>query len=378
MKRILKYAARVFLLVIITLALLCGGAYGAMWVLAKGPSPTAQRLFVQSVRETSAAKFLAGWYLSEEEIDEIMSSFGGGEEEEVDTSLINIPQKETGNTGESGTETKPDVGEDTHSAESDTENSSGDGDGVKTDETKPDTESETDRDPEDGGITLVDVVGDTYKGIMMIVDDPSRVFIGVPPDGYGQGKSGLGLRKMAQTYGAIAGVNGGGFFDPEGKGTGGIPEGLVIYDGDLLWNDGYSSFSVVGFDKNNILHVGQMTAKKAMELELQYAVSFGPALIINGKPCNEKNLLGGGLNPRTAVGQRADGAILLLVINGRQIDSLGASYDDLVSVMLSFGAVNAGNLDGGSSSLMYYKEDFLTTSAYLFGERIVPNAILVK
>ena len=122
-----------------------------------------------------------------------------------------------------------------------------------------------------------------------------------------------------------------------------------------------------------------MTPEKAMKTGLKYAVSYGPALIINGEPCNAGKSLGGGINPRTAIGQREDGAILLLVVNGRQIDSLGATLDDLVEIMLSHGAVNASNLDGGSSSLMKYEGEYLNTSSYIYGgERILASTILVK
>ena len=119
-----------------------------------------------------------------------------------------------------------------------------------------------------------------------------------------------------------------------------------------------------------------MTAAHALEIGIQYAASYGPALVINGQPAASR--LGGGLNPRTAIGQRADGAILLLVVNGRSIDSLGATLDDLASIMIDHGAVNASNLDGGSSSIMIMEDEYLTSSAYIFGERVVATAILVK
>ena len=112
---------------------------------------------------------------------------------------------------------------------------------------------------------------------------------------------------------------------------------------------------------------------------IKYAVSYGPALIINGEPCNANRSLGGGINPRTAIGQREDGAILLLVVNGRQIDSRGATLDDIIEIMLSFGAVNASNLDGGSSTLMKLDGEYLNTSSYILGgERVLASTILIS
>ena len=70
--------------------------------------------------------------------------------------------------------------------------------------------------------------------------------------------------------------------------------------------------------------------------------------------------------------------MLLLVINGRKVNSLGASYADLIEVMLDFGAVNAANLDGGTSSFMYYDGELINDKASLYGTRKLPTAWIVK
>lgn len=334
-------------------------AYGTMWILVNGPSATARRLFVLSVKETSAGGFLADLYLSEAEIQEIVRPNDTSEAEpDQDLSLIVVPDKEqTPETDIPDVTVTPDddvVGE------------------------TPDTASPSDEVPDnDDGIEVIDIRGSTYNGKMMIISDPMRVFVGVP-DSYGPNSSGLTVAAMIEKYDCIAGTNAGGFDDPNGKGTGGIPDGLVIYEGKLLWGEPGSGYNLAGLDQNGILHVGTMTAQHALDIGVQYAASYGPALVINGKTAGGKWGLGGGLNPRTAIGQRADGAILLLVINGRSVDSLGATLDDLASIMLAHGAVNATNLDGGSSSLMIMDGEYLTTSAYLFGERVVATTILVK
>mgnify|MGYP002517544173 CR=1 FL=1 len=120
-----------------------------------------------------------------------------------------------------------------------------------------------------------------------------------------------------------------------------------------------------------------MTAQKALEMGVRDAVSFGPILIVNGVP-NDVSGTGGGLNPRTAIGQRADGAVLFLVIDGRQASSLGASMNDLINIMLEYEAVNAANLDGGSSSVLYWGDELLTVNSSLVGLRRMPNAFLIK
>lgn len=338
-----KIAARFFITLLASLLILLAGLWSAMFIIVNGPSPTVGKLFILSLKETSAAGFIADWFMSEEEIEALRAERAEDAEGNVNASLIKLPEVER----------DPETGEFTGPA-------AGSEDDVLS------------------GIEVHDVKGGTYNGKMIVVKDPRRVFVGVP-EAYGEDKKGLSLSAMIEKYGALGGTNAGGFIDPSGSGTGGLPEGIVIYENELLWGEPGGSYSIAGIDGEGLLHVGKMTGEKAMSLGIKYAVSYGPALIINGEPCNAKRSLGGGINPRTAIGQRADGAMLLLVVNGRQIDSLGASLDDLVEVMLSFGAVNASNLDGGSSSLMKLDGKYLNTSSYILGgERVLASAILIK
>ena len=99
------------------------------------------------------------------------------------------------------------------------------------------------------------------------------------------------------------------------------------------------------------------------------------SLIINGE-VQSKNL-GGGVNPRTAIGQCADGSVLLLVLDGRSINTLGATMQDVADIMLEYGAVNAGNLDGGSSSVMVYDGELINNCASVTGPRNIPTAFIV-
>ena len=333
-------------------------AYGTMWILVNGPSPTARRLFVLSVKETSAGGFLADIFLTESEISAILSPADDSDavQDEQDLSMIVVPPKQEDPAVETTPVDTPDL---------------------PVPDTSVDSEPADTEEQPDTGIEIVDIKGSTYNGKLMIISDPSRVFVGVP-DSYGENSHGLTVAKMIEKYDCVAGTNAGGFHDPNGQGTGGIPDGIVIYEGELLWGNLESKYNLAGLDANGILHVGSMSAQHALDIGIQYAASYGPALVINGKSAGGKYGLGGGLNPRTAIGQRQDGAILLLVVNGRSVESLGATLDDLASIMLAHGAVNATNLDGGSSSLMIMEGEYLTTSAYLFGERVVATAILVK
>ena len=332
--------AKVGITILTTVLLLVVALYGVMYVLAKGPSPTARDLFVRSVRETSAVGFLANLYFSEAEIQDIIQGNDVAEYIETDTSLIQIPQPEP-------------------------------------DQEKPEgpVADQWGLIDEDGdGIIIEDVKGQGYSGKMMVVLDPSRVIMGSIPSAYGS--YGLTVEQMAQHFDAVAGINAGGFEDLNGSGNGSIPNTMVVYEGRVYYADSGVSMGFVGFDDKYIMHVGKPSVKDVVEKNIRYGVCFGPVLISNGQIHNPDQLVSG-VNPRTAIGQRSDGAVLLLVIDGRQVSSLGATYMDLAEIFLSYGAVNACNLDGGSSSVMWYEGDYINSPSTYVGIRPVPTTFLV-
>ena len=318
--------AAVVLLILVVWAV--GSVALAVHMVMTGESVAARDLLVTTVMETSAAKFVAKAYLTEAQIAEILETNTLLVSEQIsDVELFDFEQ------------------------------------GASLDLNQ---------------ITVEEVKGGTYKGKMMIVNDPSRVYIASPTQ-LGEEHSGLRVEEMVRRDGAVAGVNGGGFADEGGVGNGGMPLGYVISNGVLVYGEPDIRHTMVGFDSRHRLIVGRMTAAEALAQQLRDAVVFEPVgpLIVNGEPV-VANGSGGGLNPRTAIGQRKDGAVLLLVIDGRQPHSLGASYKDLIDVMQQYGAVNAANLDGGSSSLMVYNDEIITVCASLYGSRKLPTAVLVK
>ena len=340
-KKILCVTGRVLAVLLVTVLLIAAALYGVMFVIARGPSDTARDLFVRSVRETSAMGWLANLYFSEEEIDRITGANVELEYEEMDTSLIEIPNRD----------------------EEVVEGQDG---------PMPDAWGLVDEDGD--GIIVEEVRGEGYSGYMMVVLDPSRVIMGTVPSSYGS--KGYTVAEMVNKFDAVAGTNAGGFYDPGGTGNGSIPDTLVVYEGKIYYAENGIRQGFAGFDSNYILHVGKFTVDQIRERDIQYGVCFGPVLIVNGEAVDADSL-GSGVNPRTAIGQRSDGAVLLLVIDGRQVSSLGATYQDLVDVFLSYGAVNACNLDGGSSSMMWYEGDYINNCASVVGIRPVPTSFLV-
>ena len=155
---------------------------------------------------------------------------------------------------------------------------------------------------------------------------------------------------MAKDNNAVVAINGGGFYDPNYNSLGGTPQGTVIKNGKLITNRKYTkSGGIIGFTNDNKFILGKMTAKEALAKGVRDAVTFGPFLIVNGKPSFIKGNGGWGTAPRTAIGQRKDGIVLMLVIDGRMIGRPGADMVDLTEIMQKYGAYNAANLDGGTS-----------------------------
>ena len=155
---------------------------------------------------------------------------------------------------------------------------------------------------------------------------------------------------MAEENDAVVAINGGGFYDPNYNSSGGIPQGIVIKDGKVVTNRTYTKTGgIIGFTNDNKLVLGKMTASEALAMGVRDAVTFGPFLIVNGTPSFIKGNGGWGTAPRTAIGQRKDGIVLFLVIDGRTITRPGADMVDLTEIMTNYGAYNAANLDGGTS-----------------------------
>ncbi|MBQ2785721.1 MAG: phosphodiester glycosidase family protein [Oscillospiraceae bacterium] len=321
-----------------TVLLAAVALYGVMFVLAKGPSPTARDIFVLSVRETSAVGFLANLFFTDEEIAQIEAGGNTIEFEDMDTSLIVMPKPTQPHDSQQGP--------------------------------KPDEWGLVDEDGD--GIIIDPVKGEGFSGYMMVVLDPSRVIMASKPEAFGH--RGYTVAQMVEEFDAVAGINAGGFYDPNGQGNGSIPDTMVIYDGQIYYPEFGSAAGFVGIDNNHIMHVGRFTASQVKDKNIQYGVGFGPVLIANGEAIPNA---ASGVNPRTGIGQRSDGAILMLVIDGRQVTSLGATYQDMTEIFFSYGAVNACNLDGGSSSMMWYQGGYINNCASVVGIRPVPTTFLV-
>ena len=231
---------------------------------------------------------------------------------------------------------------------------------------------------------LIELDRDGYKGKMIVVYDPSMIALGISK-GIGKEENiayGQMLTTIAKDNKAIYGVNGGGFYDPDWNSRGGIPHGIVISRGKLIANNVKAGVGggLVGFDEENRLILTRTTAADALEMGIRDAVEFGPYLIVNGKKSFIKGNGGWGHAPRTAIGQREDGIVLMVVIDGRQLASKGADMHQLTELMDNYGAVNAACMDGGTSSSMVMGDKFISNprnGANQAKTRPIPNGWLV-
>lgn len=338
-------------------------------IIVKGNSVSARDAFVTTFLETGQLKFVPKLFLSADEIQHIVDANKMQNiDVDIDSDLIHIDIQKP-----------PQVIEITQS-----------GTGGFSGSTSENLQL---RDDDGDGIIIVPINGRTFYATMMIILDPSRVSVSTiyNPDQYAGGwpKEGLELDKIVKNSGALAAINGGLYNNSDN--SGGVPYGVVVEKGKIIRNrpNEARGLVMIGITEDNILTIDNLfdangvavTAAQVEEListkKIRDAVCFQEEssdknnhfvpLIVNGVPREVKGAAGSGLNPRTAIGQRADGSILMLVTDGRGTSGhVGASASDLIEVMKEYGAVNAANLDGGSSSCMYFKEGYLMDSVTFY------------
>ena len=299
------------------------------FLLLYGPFNNAKSTYVGAAMTSMTHQYLATWFLSEEKINKILGNNSTeATDETTNASEINIPK------------------------------------------VKDDT------------IEFYELADNPkFTGYYLVVKDPTRVKVGHTTKLNEEGQT---TSQIAENYNAVAAVNGGAFVDQSSTsqwtGNGGIPSGIVMSGGEVVHNDlgEGNKTELLAIDKQGVMIVGKYSIVDLKERKIQEALSFGPTLVVNGKMTPMSGDGGWGIAPRTAIGQRQDGAIILLVIDGRGVGSLGATLKETQEIMYQLGAVNAMNLDGGKSTTLYYDGEVRNTPSNSMGERAIPTAIIVK
>ena len=159
------------------------------------------------------------------------------------------------------------------------------------------------------GLIISEIVKGSFRGQIMLIDDPSRVFVGQTQY---QNNTGMRILDMMEVYGAVAGISASGFNDPAGNGNGGTIVGLSCSEGNY-WGSYLSGYSSIVLTTDDKLVVGDIGSWD--QYNIRDGIQFYPVLIADGIQ-QVTGSAGYGLQPRTAVGQREDGVIAFLIIDG--------------------------------------------------------------
>lgn len=226
-------------------------------------------------------------------------------------------------------------------------------------------------------IVIKEISGKGYKGQMVFIKDPKSIRL-VVPSVVGKGEK---VSSMVKRTGALLGINAGGFADPNWKGNGFVPIGLVISNGEIFYDSSGKEkpTQIVGIDKDGKMLAGKYSPVELLDMGVKEAVTFQPRLIVNGKGLVRNEADGWGIAPRTVMAQKEDGTIIFVIIDGRQpAHSIGTNLYEIQNLLLDEGAVIAANLDGGSSTVLVGEEgEILNVPASQHGERYLPTAFLV-
>ena len=232
---------------------------------------------------------------------------------------------------------------------------------------------------EDKTLNLEKIQSARYVGYILEIPDPRRIQVGTAANIQEKGDTTSNIAKMNN---AVAAINGGGFHDPNGTGTGRLPYGFILHDGEYVIGKDVGpdeDVDFVGFSKSGNLIAGNYDKTQLSDMKAMEGITFGPPLIVDGKKMITEGDGGWGVGPRTAIGQKKDGTVLFLVIDGRQPGySIGATWRDVQDILFENGCYLAANLDGGSSSTLYLNGKVVNKPADLLGERMIPTAFIVK
>ena len=166
--------------------------------------------------------------------------------------------------------------------------------------------------------------------------------------------------------------------DPKGHGSGGTLNGVMLLDGQAYGTAKNGYWKLVGMKNDNRMYISNYYQTNDVS-NYKWGVEFFPALIVDGQNVVD-GTFGMGLQPRTAIGQSRNGDCMMLIIDGRQPGySVGCTVADCSKILERYGAFQAMNLDGGSSSVMWYRGQLITRSSSVSKRgRYVPSGLVIR
>ena len=223
-------------------------------------------------------------------------------------------------------------------------------------------------------ILLVEVEGKSSRGVLAVAKDPSALSI-APSSGIGTYGETVGA--IAQQIGAVLGISCGAFHGANEEMPGGDLAGFAMCSGTPYGSEhlpaGNKRLELHG---NDLLYIAD--TQEPVSEHCTDAAEFRPALIVDGQVVVKTGWAG--LQPRVCLGQSDRYEILMLVMEGRVFGggSLGASVLECANILKRHNAMQAMNLDGGNSAMMWYRGEYLTQSSdsdHTDG-RPVPTAVI--
>lgn len=231
------------------------------------------------------------------------------------------------------------------------------------------------RDPGNNDYKYVPIKIGKYSAHLVAIYDPSKVELITAPS-FNTGKGAEKVLNMCNRLGGKVCINGGAFADPDGWGSD-VPLGYLIKDGKVIWSDSSAKTNLIGFTKDHKLLLINATAEEAIAKGMRDALEFGPFLIVNGKTMQFASAAGGyDRAARVAIGQRKDGVVLFLVTEG--VHTNGPNLKEITETLELYGAYNAANLDGGTSSQLVIDGKLINTPMNVFGKKISGGRSIVS
>lgn len=235
------------------------------------------------------------------------------------------------------------------------------------------------KDKNNNDYKIVKIDEKNFKGYMAVIYDPSRIGV-VAASEYGEKRQ--YLTEISKKTNSLVAINAGGFAYASRSETTdrdtAYPLGVNISGNKVITNS--QPTNIIGFNKNHKLILGTFSTEEAIANNIRDCVSFEPYLILNGEKSTVLGNGGWGKSSRTAIGQRADGIVLFLVLDGNRALGHGATMTDLINIFDRYGAINAANLDGGTSTSMTVKGKTINLPLYKDESdiRTVPTAFILK
>ena len=208
-----------------------------------------------------------------------------------------------------------------------------------------------------------------YDAHLVAIYDPAKVKLLHGKKFNTKDKSGKEtVLQMTKRMGATVGINGGGFVD-YGYGSD-IPIGYVIKNSKVIWSPSKKKMDLIGFSTDNKLMLVNATGEEAVKMGMRDGLQFGPFLMVNGEKPKFSNSAGGfSRAARVAIAQRKDGIVLFLATEGTH--TAGPTMKEVVEALEKYGAYNAANLDGGTSTQLVIKGKLINHPKNIMGQSVV-------